>query len=187
MDYTQIISVPVIVAVVYAMIEMLKRMTNYNKIVVKLLPLIALGLGVVLGIVSYYAVPLYKETSNIIFAIVVGAVSGLSATGTNQIIQKLAEKSIKSAKSIITEDSTPTEKVADLQEVAKDTFATIKDENSDVSKTIADILDTATGITEVLASEDSSALETISSVVSMLDIGEITPTKDSTPTENTDK
>ncbi len=199
MDYTQAISIPVIVAVVYAMIEMLKRMTNYNTVVVKLLPLIALILGVVCGIISYYAVSLYRETSNIVLAIVIGAVSGLSATGTNQIIQKLATKSVEAAKSIIEEDSTTVEKAAGIVEVAKEAIDTITDEESGISDVVTEIIDTAKEVVEAITDKETSIVEKITEVVEAISgdddgivstIGEvisaIVPQEDNDETEYTE-
>jgi len=57
----------------------------------RFIPLISALLGAVCGVVSFYAVPGVIETQNILVAIVTGAASGLSATGTNQVVKQLTK------------------------------------------------------------------------------------------------
>ena len=92
MDYT-FITVPVITGIVYAVIDIIKTATNNNEKLLKFIPLIAAALGIVCGIVSFYCVPGVLDTTNVIVAIIIGAASGLAATGTNQVIKQLIKKS----------------------------------------------------------------------------------------------
>ncbi len=91
-QYIEVISVLTIVAIVYTIIEVLKQTTNKNEKFLKFVPLVSLTIGVVCGVVAFFAVPGYLETSNIVIAIVIGGASGLSATGTNQVFKQLITK-----------------------------------------------------------------------------------------------
>lgn len=82
------ISVPAIAAVVYWIINLIKYTTKNNEKVLRFLPLVAVGLGVVCGLVAFFAIPQVLPTTNIVVAIVIGGGSGLSATGFNQIIKQ---------------------------------------------------------------------------------------------------
>lgn len=90
MDYT-FITVPVITSIVYAIIDIIKTATNNNEKFLKLVPLVACVLGTVCGLISFYCVPGVLDTSNVFVAIVIGAASGLAATGTNQVIKQLTK------------------------------------------------------------------------------------------------
>ena len=82
-QYLNLISVPAIAAVVYWVINIIKHAVGENEKFKKFIPLIAAALGVVCGIIP---------AENIIVAIVIGGASGLTATGTNQIIKQLGKK-----------------------------------------------------------------------------------------------
>ena len=47
----------------------------------------------IIGVIAYFCVPGVFETQNVLVAIVLGAASGLSATGTNQAVKQLTSKS----------------------------------------------------------------------------------------------
>ena len=51
------------------------------------------GIGAIIGVIAYFCVPGVLETQNVLVAIVLGAASGLSATGTNQAVKQLTSKS----------------------------------------------------------------------------------------------
>ncbi len=89
MEYLELISVPAIVLVVYAVIEILKKCVGENEIFKRFIPLIAIGLGVICGVICFFALPSIIPASNIVVAIVIGGASGLTATGTNQIFKQL--------------------------------------------------------------------------------------------------
>lgn len=91
-QYLNLISVPTIAAVVYWVINIIKHAVGENEKFKKFIPLIAAALGVVCGIICYYAVPSIIPAENIVVAIVIGGASGLTATGTNQIIKQLGKK-----------------------------------------------------------------------------------------------
>jgi hypothetical protein len=90
-SYVYAISVPAITAIVYWIINLIKYAANNNEKLKRFIPLIAAGLGVVLGVVSYYSAPGVIIAQNPLFATVIGGASGLSATGMNQIIKQLGK------------------------------------------------------------------------------------------------
>lgn len=92
MEYLELISVPAIVIAVYIIIEIIKHCVGENEKFKRFIPLIAAGLGVVCGITCYYAIPSIMPATNVVLAIVIGGASGLTATGTNQIIKQLKDK-----------------------------------------------------------------------------------------------
>ena len=53
--------------------------------------MVAAVLGIILGIVAFYAVPGIIPADNIFTAILIGGASGLTATGANQIIKQLGK------------------------------------------------------------------------------------------------
>lgn len=81
-------SVPAIAAVVYFVVELIKYTTNYKESVKRAVPLFAAVLGVACGLICFYLVPNIMPTDNIVVALVIGAASGLTATGFNQIIKQ---------------------------------------------------------------------------------------------------
>lgn len=85
------VSVPAIVALVYWVVNLIKYTTNNNEKLLHFIPLISTGLGVVFGLVAFFAVPDIVPTNNILVALVIGGASGLSATGFNQIVKQLGK------------------------------------------------------------------------------------------------
>ena len=85
-------SVPLIVGAVYACLQLLKKIVKSNEKVLKIFPLIAAGLGAVLGIVAFFALPEIIPASNIFLALLIGGSSGLAATGTHQVFKQLLPK-----------------------------------------------------------------------------------------------
>lgn len=81
-------SVPAIAAVVYFLAELIKFTTNYNEKVKRAIPLISVVLGSVCGLICFLYVPTILPTDNGLVALVIGAASGLTATGFNQIIKQ---------------------------------------------------------------------------------------------------
>lgn len=88
----EIVSVPIIVSVVYGALALYKRIVNGNEKFIKIIPIIAAGLGVILGIITFYAAPDIIAADNVFTAILIGGSSGLAATGTNQIFKQLTKK-----------------------------------------------------------------------------------------------
>lgn len=91
-SYLELVSVPAIAAVVYWVIVIIKYAVKENETFKRFIPLIAAGLGVILGVVAYYLVPGIIPADNVVVAIIIGGASGLTATGVNQIIKQLSGK-----------------------------------------------------------------------------------------------
>lgn len=91
-QYLELISVPVIAAIVYWVINLIKYATKQNEKFMRFIPLVAAALGATLGVVAYFAVPSIIPAENVFVAILIGIASGLTATGTNQIIKQLGKK-----------------------------------------------------------------------------------------------
>lgn len=88
-ELLNITSIPAIAAIVYWIINLLKYSTNNNEKLTHFLPIVACGLGAIIGVIAFFAVPSVMPTDNILVAIVFGGASGLSATGFNQVIKQL--------------------------------------------------------------------------------------------------
>ena len=94
MEYLELISVPAIVIVVYFIIEIIKKCVGNNEKFKRFIPLIATAIGAICGVVCFFALPSIIPASNVVVAIVIGGASGLTATGTNQIIKQLGKEKI---------------------------------------------------------------------------------------------
>lgn len=82
-----ITSVAGIVVICYLAAQAIKATSLDNK----WLPVICGALGGVLGVVGMYVMPDYPS-GDVITAIAVGIVSGLAATGANQVYKQLVQK-----------------------------------------------------------------------------------------------
>ena len=92
MEYLELISVPAIATIVYWVINFIIYALQENEKFKRFIPLISAALGAVLGVVAFYALPSIIPADNVCVAILVGGASGLTATGTNQIIKQLTKK-----------------------------------------------------------------------------------------------
>lgn len=85
----EMLSVPIIAVLVFSLIELLKvPLKQFPKFLV-FIPLISGILGGVLGIIAFFAIPTLIPTGNIFHAILVGILSGLSATGSHQLVNQI--------------------------------------------------------------------------------------------------
>jgi len=91
MDYLNLISVPAIATAVYLIIEVLKKALNNSEKFLRFVPLISLGLGAIAGVVCFFFIPSIIPATNVVVAIIIGAASGLTATGTNQIFKQFTK------------------------------------------------------------------------------------------------
>nr|DAV32218.1 MAG TPA: holin [Caudoviricetes sp.] len=92
---TEITVIPALAAIVYTIIDIAKTAMGGTEKFNRFIPLIACVLGAVCGVVAFYFVPGTMGTENILVAIVLGAASGLSATGTNQAVKQLTKPAAK--------------------------------------------------------------------------------------------
>ena len=90
--FNEITMIPALAAIVYTLIDVTKTAIGGDEKFRRFIPLIALVLGAICGVVAFYCVPGVMETQNVLVAIVLGAASGLSATGTNQAVKQLTHK-----------------------------------------------------------------------------------------------
>lgn len=144
----EITSVPIIIAIVYAAMELYKGICGDKTNLMKFIPVIAAALGMVLGIIAFYAAPMIIAADNVLTAILIGGASGLAATGANQIVKQLTKKKTAvepdaATDPDITEDSESTGEPEVTEEpdsteendVPKDDEADIaNDEKTDVKK-----------------------------------------------------
>ena len=93
----EIATIPAIAAIVYTIIDIAKTAVGGTEQFKRFIPLISCALGAIIGTITYFCVPGVMETQNALVAIVLGAASGLSATGTNQAVKQLTSKTDKTA------------------------------------------------------------------------------------------
>ena len=87
--FTEITTIPALAAIMYTIIDIAKTAMGGDEKFRRFIPLIACVLGAICGVVAFYFVPGVMDTQNLLVAIVLGAASGLSATGTNQVVKQL--------------------------------------------------------------------------------------------------
>ena len=82
-------TIPVITILVYCIIELLKQITNDNENFKRFIPITATFLGIILGLIIFFTMPEMSIANNALFAIVAGGMSGLAATGGDQLLKQL--------------------------------------------------------------------------------------------------
>lgn len=87
---TEFVAFPAIVVICYLVGLTLK--TVGNDYFDKFIPVICGAVGAILGLVMFMTIPNFIPADNWAKAIAIGIVSGLSATGANQIYKQLKEK-----------------------------------------------------------------------------------------------
>ena len=92
MDYLNLISVPAIATAIYLIIEVLKKAFNNSEKFLRIIPLISLIIGAIAGVICFYFIPSIIPATNVVLAIIIGAASGLTATGTNQIFKQFTKE-----------------------------------------------------------------------------------------------
>ena len=90
MEFT---SIPIIVIICYLLGEIYKVLFKNNKDLYKLIPIVLACFGGLLGVLIFLTNPeIMLNVSNVWTALGIGIVSGVSSTGTNQIIKKIFKK-----------------------------------------------------------------------------------------------
>ena len=92
MEGFEVCSIPAIAGICYGFIELLKRTGNYSDKLKNAYPLISATLGAILGVIAYLAEPSFAVANSALGAALCGMASGLSATGSNEILQRLKQK-----------------------------------------------------------------------------------------------
>ena len=82
-------SVPVISAVVYWVINLIKYTVGGAESFKRFIPLLSVVLGVVVSLVAYFFIPSVIPADSALVAVVIGGASGLSATGFHQIVKQM--------------------------------------------------------------------------------------------------
>jgi len=95
---TSFTTIPALAAIVYTIIDIVKTAMGGDEKFRRFIPLIACVLGAICGVVAFYCVPGVMGTENLLVAIVLGSASGLSATGTNQVVKQLTNTTTKEGK-----------------------------------------------------------------------------------------
>lgn len=85
------VSVPAIAAAVYWIVNLIKYTVEDVEKISRFIPLISGILGVAFGVICYIAFPSVIPADNALTAVVIGAASGLTATGFNQIIKQISK------------------------------------------------------------------------------------------------
>ena len=95
------VALPIIVTIVYCLIDLIKTtLAPYQTVSDKIshfYPLIALALGVAVAAIMFYSVPESFTTTNLLVALAIGAASGLTAVGTNQVVKQLSKTATETA------------------------------------------------------------------------------------------
>lgn len=94
-EYLGSISVPAIAAAVYFIIKLIRHAVGQNAKFEKFVPLISAGMGVAFSVICFYALPAVIPATNVVVAIVIGAASGFTAIGTDQMVKQFGKKGDK--------------------------------------------------------------------------------------------
>ena len=84
------VSVPIIVLICYMIGEIYKVLFKQKQELYKLIPIIVAFIGGMLGVLIYITTPeMIFNVNNLWNALLIGIMSGSSATGTNQIVKQI--------------------------------------------------------------------------------------------------
>ena len=99
-NLAQIISIPVILLIVYAVLSLYMRVTSKHNgsIWRRLVPLWALLLGVFISIFTFSIFPEIMPAPSLFTSILLGGIAGLGATGLNQLMYQLFSAETKEDK-----------------------------------------------------------------------------------------
>lgn len=87
---TEFVAFPAIVVMCYLVGYICKTVGNGK--IDKYIPIICGVLGAILGVVVFFTIPNFIPAENWLIALDIGIVSGLSATGINQIAKQLTKE-----------------------------------------------------------------------------------------------
>ena len=93
-----IIAVPAIASLVFSIMEIYKRIikkSKHEENLLRIIPIVGGVLGIIAGVVCFFACPAIIAAEDIVAACLVGGASGLSATGCNQLFKQLHKFGIK--------------------------------------------------------------------------------------------
>lgn len=106
----QIIAMPAIALIIYAVLSLYHKMVynSKNNVYRRLTPLWALILGILLAIVAYSLFPEIIPVTSLFTAAIMGGICGLSATGLNQLSQQLFDKKEEEEEKVVEPNKTTT-------------------------------------------------------------------------------
>lgn len=87
-NFTEFIAIPAIVVIAYFVGMIVKALCTDPR-VDNLIPVICGGTGLILAVLAYFTAPGLISADNWITAVAIGIVSGLAATGANQIYKQI--------------------------------------------------------------------------------------------------
>lgn len=90
MEFTDFIAIPAVVVVAYFVGLVIKTLGTSEKLD-KWIPVICGATGMVVTMAVYLTTPGFIPADNWVVALAIGIVSGLSATGANQIYKQLSK------------------------------------------------------------------------------------------------
>ena len=102
-------AVPAIGVIVYLIAEIFKVAANSRESWLKLIPVLCGVLGGVLGMLGWLFIPGYIPAENIFTAAAIGIISGLAATGANQIGKQLKKTSVAQTEQAVQTEEDPNE------------------------------------------------------------------------------
>ena len=102
-------AVPAIGVIVYLIAEIFKVAANSRESWLKLIPVLCGVLGGVLGVLGWLFIPGYIPAENIFTAAAIGIISGLAATGANQIGKQLKKTSASAEGQAVQTEEDPNE------------------------------------------------------------------------------
>ena len=102
-------AVPAIGVIVYLIAEIFKVAANSRESWLKLIPVLCGVLGGVLGTLGWLLIPGYIPAENIFTAAAIGIISGLAATGANQIGKQLKKTSVAQTEQAVKTEEDPNE------------------------------------------------------------------------------
>jgi uncharacterized membrane protein HdeD (DUF308 family) len=88
MEMIEICTAPMITAICYGIIELIKRVLEHERMK-NAYPLISALVGASLGIVAYFAEPTLMMSDSVFGSALIGMLSGLSATGGNELVRRV--------------------------------------------------------------------------------------------------
>ena len=71
--------------------EVVMKVSNFLRYLISFLGVVAGVLGAILGAICFYLLPDIVPATNVIVAIVIGASSGLTSVGFNQVIKQVTK------------------------------------------------------------------------------------------------
>ena len=95
MNFIELCGIPVIAIACYVFVEIVKRTFGDDRKLKNAYPLIAALMGAALGLIAFLTDPGIMPTNSVIASTFAGMVSGLSATGGNEILQRMRKKDSK--------------------------------------------------------------------------------------------